>query len=49
MKDDTYYKRDNTGKKFITAFQLFKIQNNKIDKLITPIVVNIITYEHIIL
>ena len=36
MKDGNYYKRDKTGKKCITAFQLFKLLNYNIDKLITP-------------
>ena len=38
MKDRRYYKRDNTGKTHITAFQIFQ-KNEKIvriDKLITP-------------
>ena len=31
-----YYERDKTGKKFITAFQLFKILMDNVGSLITP-------------
>ena len=31
-----YYETDKTGKRFITAFQLFKVLNYNINKLITP-------------
>ena len=31
-----YYERDKTGKRFITAFQLFKILMTNVDALITP-------------
>ena len=35
-KKGKYYERDKTGKRFITAFQLFKILMDNIDSLITP-------------
>ena len=35
-KKDAHFKRDNSGNKFIKAFQLFKILINNIDKLISP-------------
>ena len=31
-----YYERDKTGKRFITAYQLFNILMNNVDKLIAP-------------
>ena len=36
-KKGKYFERDNSGNKFIKAFQLFKILINNIDKLIIPI------------
>ena len=35
-KQGKYYQRDKTGKRFITAYQLFIISMNNVDKLIAP-------------
>ena len=35
-KKGKYYERDNTGNRYIKAFQLFKILINNIGKLIIP-------------
>ena len=35
-KKGKYNERDKTGKRFITAFQLFKILMDSVDSLITP-------------
>ena len=36
IKKGKYYERDNTGNRYIKAFQLFKILINKIGKLVIP-------------
>ena len=33
---EKYYERDKTRKRLITAFQLFKILMDNVDRLITP-------------
>ena len=35
-KKEKYHERDKTGKRFITAFQLFKISMDNVDSLVTP-------------
>ena len=35
-KKTKYYERDQTGKGFITAFQLFEILMDNVDSLVTP-------------
>ena len=46
----TYYNKETTpGTRFIKAFQLFRILNNNIGKLITPYAFNRIYYAHTIL
>ena len=36
VKKGKYHERDKTGKRFIAAFQLFKILTHSADLLITP-------------